>query len=88
MNIRDGSETNRVAVAALVLGIMGVVFFNSFIIQFAALITGAVGLYKGNRLASQGIIKNGRSMAVAGIVLGGILLARLIILAWDANVML
>jgi hypothetical protein len=83
MKMRDGSETNRVAVAALILGIMSVIFVNSFIIQVAALITGAVGLNKGNELASQGVVKNGRRMAVAGMVLGGILLARLIIIAWD-----
>ena len=62
--------TNGLAVAALVVGIVGVVLFwtvwGGVILGILGLVFGAVGLSKGNRGAPN------KGMAVAGLILGGV----------------
>jgi hypothetical protein len=70
---------NGAAVAALILGILSAVFVNSFFIQVAAIITGGIGLSKANELASRGVEKTGRGMAITGLILGGLFLLRVFI---------
>lgn len=61
--------TNGFAIAALVLGILGLVGFPPFIPSILALIFG----YKGKReIDRSGGTQQGRGLAVAGIVLGWI----------------
>lgn len=79
MEQSQNSEKNGVAVAALVLGVLSAVLVYSFFIQVAAIITGVVGLSKAKGLASRGVEKTGKGMAIAGVVLGVLFLLRLFI---------
>jgi hypothetical protein len=69
-------KTSGMAVASLVLGIVGMVFVP-FVPSVLAIIFGAVGMSQINR--SNGLLK-GKGMATAGIVLGIISIAFMIIM--------
>ena len=67
--LSQSGPTNGFAIAALVLGILGLVGFPPFIPSILALIFG----YKGKReIDRSGGHQSGRGLAVAGIVLGWI----------------
>jgi hypothetical protein len=68
-------KTSGMAVAALVLGIVGMFFFP-FVPSVLAIIFGALGIGQVNR--SSGILK-GKGMATAGIVLGIVSIVMMII---------
>ncbi|MEU0075943.1 DUF4190 domain-containing protein [Streptomyces sp. NPDC006332] len=58
----SGSRTNGLAIASLICGIIGLIFFN-VVLGPVAIVLGAVGL-------RQAPAKGGAGMAKAGIVLG------------------
>ncbi|MDQ2802107.1 MAG: DUF4190 domain-containing protein [Pseudomonadota bacterium] len=69
----EAPSSNGLAIAALVCGIIGLLFLW-FILSPLAIIFGAIGLNRANKGAS------GKGMAVAGIVLGVIALIGYIVL--------
>lgn len=77
-------KPNGLAVAALVLGIAGLLFFVFFAPSILALVFGIVALNQVNR---PGNVQTGKGMAISGIVLGaaGIVLAVLVIIFGDAQ---
>jgi hypothetical protein len=68
-------KTSGMAVASLVLGIIGMVFFP-FVPSVLAIIFGAIGLGQVNK--SNGLLK-GKGMATAGIILGIVAIVIMII---------
>ena len=72
VNYQVTQPTNGLAVAALVVGIVGVVLFwtvwGGVILGILGLVFGAVGLSKANRGGPN------KGMAVAGLILGGVAL--------------
>lgn len=69
-----GSESNGLATAALVLGILSAMFFEFVFVPIAALVVSAFALSKSTSLANKGQKKTGKGKSVAGLILGGVYL--------------
>lgn len=63
-------ETNQFSTAALVTGLVAVIFFEFFIPSIAAIILGALGMNRATVLANNKVLKTGKGNSIAGLVLG------------------
>jgi len=63
------APTNGLAIASLVLGILGIPTFSFFVVPILALILGAVSNAQIRRAGGR---QSGRGMAIAGMILGGV----------------
>ena len=68
------AESNGLATAALVLGILSALFFEFVFVPIAALVVSAFALSKSASLANKGQKKTGKGKSVAGLILGGVYL--------------
>ena len=68
------AESNGLATAALVLGILSALFFEFVFVPIAALIVSAFALSKSTSLANKGQKMTGKGKSVAGLVLGAVYL--------------
>ena len=68
------AESNGLATAALVLGILSALFFEFVFVPIAALVVSAFALSKSTSLANKGQKKTGKGKSVAGLILGGVYL--------------
>ncbi|CAN5174075.1 hypothetical protein BH20ACT24_BH20ACT24_01840 [soil metagenome] len=73
----SAGKTNGLAIASLVLGIVGILIQLFGIVPILAIVLGFVGK---NQIDQSGGVQRGRGMAIAGIVLGIIGIVLLIIL--------
>ena len=76
------AESNGLATAALVLGILSALFFEFVFVPIAALVVSAFALSKSTSLANKGQGKTGKGKSIAGLILGGVYL--FIWFGWNA----
>jgi len=69
------AESNGLATAALVLGILSAAFFEFVFVPIAALVVSAFALSKSTSLANKGQKKTGKGKSIAGLILGGVYLS-------------
>jgi len=68
------AESNGLATAALVLGILSAGFFEFVFVPIAALVVSSFALSKSTSLANKGQKKTGKGKSIAGLILGGVYL--------------
>ena len=68
------AESNGLATAALVLGILSALFFEFVFVPIAALVVSSFALSKSTSLANKGQKKTGKGKSIAGLILGGVYL--------------
>ncbi len=68
----NGQQQNRLAVAALVLGILSVFLFETIVVPLVAISLGIAALFRASTLGREGVDRPGKVMAIIGISLGGV----------------
>jgi Domain of unknown function (DUF4190) len=81
---QSGQKTNGLAIAALVLGIAGLVFYACGVASILALVFGYMSR---RQIDESGGTQGGRGMAIAGIIMGWIGVA-LVVIFWVVIVIL
>jgi hypothetical protein len=67
-------------VAVIILGVLSSVLVNALFVQVAAIVTGVIGLSKSSKMERAGLKDSKKWMAITGVALGALYLARIIIL--------
>ena len=81
---QSGQKTNGLAIAALVLGIAGLVFYACGVASILALVFGYMSR---RQIDESGGTQGGRGMAIAGIIMGWIGVA-LVVIFWVVIIIL
>ena len=65
-------QKNGLAIAALVLGILSVLLFETVVVPLVAIFLGVAALFKASTLTRLGVERSGKVMAIIGTSLGGV----------------